>query len=95
MEFYPPSVISVNNYQFHFRHKQSTIDQINQITSIIEKALEGSKVYLAVFLDVAQAFVKAWHEDLEYKLKKYMPRQYFDILQSYMAERDFQIHHGQ
>jgi len=56
------------NHQFGFRGKHSTIDQVNRIINIIENALEETKVCSAVFLDVAQAFDKVWHEELNYKL---------------------------
>uniref|UniRef100_A0A0A1WT85 Probable RNA-directed DNA polymerase from transposon X-element n=1 Tax=Zeugodacus cucurbitae TaxID=28588 RepID=A0A0A1WT85_ZEUCU len=44
--------------------KHSTIEQIYRIASKIDKSLEEGNVCSAVFLDVAQAFDKVWHEDL-------------------------------
>jgi len=57
------------NHQFAFQSKHSTIDQVHRITNIIENALEEKKVCSAIFLDVAQAFDKVWHEGLNYKLR--------------------------
>lgn len=84
----------IPSHQFGFRRKHSTIDQIHRITTIIEKAFEERKVCSAVFLDVSQAFDKVWHEGLECKLHKDLPRQFFEILKSYITERYFRVRHG-
>lgn len=81
----------IPNHQFGFRSEHSTIDQVHRITNIIEKTLEEKKVCSAVFLDVAQAFDKVWHEGLIYKLKLILPKQYSIILESYITERYFRI----
>lgn len=47
---------------------------------IIKKMLEGRKVCSTVFLDVAQAFHKVWHEGLNYKLTKLLPKQFSQLL---------------
>ncbi|CAA9999210.1 unnamed protein product [Nesidiocoris tenuis] len=78
-------------HQFGFRHKHSTIDQVHRITYIIEQALENKKVCSAVFLDVSQAFDRVWHKGLNYKLKKLLPAQYAEIMQSYLSDRFFRI----
>lgn len=83
----------IPDYQFGFREKHSTIDQVHRITNIIEKTLEEKKVCSTVFLDVAQAFDKVWHDGLMYKLKKMLPKQFTDILQSYLSDRMFHIRH--
>jgi hypothetical protein len=63
---------AVYDNQFHcvtaFRSKHSAIDQVHRITNITENALEEEKICSAIFLDVAQAFDKVWHEGLNYKL---------------------------
>ena len=84
----------IPNHQFGFRSKHSTIDQVHRITNIIEKALEEENVCSAVFLDVAQAFDKVWHEGLNYKLRTILPKQYAEILESYLEERFFRIKQG-
>lgn len=78
-------------HQFGFRESHSTIDQVHRITNVIEKSLEEKKVCSTVFLDVAQAFDKVWHEGLFHKLNLLLPRQYSQILQSYLSERYFRI----
>jgi hypothetical protein len=53
--------------------------------------LEEGKVCSAIFLDVAQAFDKVWHEGLNYKLRKFLPVQFTTILESYLKDRFFRI----
>ena len=45
-------------------------------------------------LDVAKAFDKVWHEGLNCKLRTILPKQYAEILESYLAERFFRIKQG-
>ena len=77
----------IPNHQFGFRHKHSTIDQVHRITNLIEKALEEKMVCSTIFLDVAQAFDKVWHQGLIYKLNKHLPKSYVELLSSYLSER--------
>lgn len=81
----------IPNYQFGFREKHSTIDQVHRITDIIEKSLEDKNVCATVFLDVAQAFDKVWHQGLTYKLKKMLPSQFSNLLDSYISSRMFRV----
>lgn len=81
----------IPTHQFGFREKHSTVEQVHRITNIIEKSLEEKKICAAVFLDVAQAFDKVWHKGLEYKLHRDLPRQYYLILKSYLADRYFRV----
>lgn len=81
----------IPNHQFGFRRQHSTIQQVHRITNKIEVALEERKVCSAVFLDVAQAFDKVWHEGLIYKLRCMLPNQYASILKSYLDGRHFRI----
>ncbi|CAB0001723.1 unnamed protein product [Nesidiocoris tenuis] len=71
--------------------KHSTIDQVHRIVNIIEEALEKKNVCSGIFLDVAQAFDKVWHEGLNHKLKKMLPYQYVELLESYLSRRYFCI----
>lgn len=81
----------IPNHQFGFRENHSTLEQIHRITSVIEEALEEKKVCSAVFLDVAQAFDKVWHLGLVKKLQQILPKQYTDIIRSYLEERYFVV----
>lgn len=82
-------------HQFGFRESHSTIDQVHRITNIIEKSLEKREVCSTVFLDVAQAFDRVWHEGLYHKLQVLLPRQHSQLLVSYLSERHFRIKHEQ
>lgn len=84
----------IPTHQFGFRNKHSTIDQVHRITNIIEKTFEEKKVCSAVFLDVAQAFDRVWHEGLKFKLHRDLPRQYFEVLDSYLNDRFFRVRYG-
>lgn len=83
----------IPDHQFGFRERHSTIEQVHRISSIIENALENKKVCSAVFLDVAQAFDKVWHQGLEYKLHRDLPLEFYLILKSYIEERYFRVKH--
>lgn len=93
------SVIEENhlipNHQFGFRSKHNCIEQVHRITTQIEKAIEGKKVCSAIFLDVAQAFDKVWHDGLNFKLKKLLPANLAKILESYLLDRFFRIKQGE
>jgi hypothetical protein len=81
----------IPNHQFGFRHQHSTTDQVHRITNITEQSLEEKKVCSTVFLDVAQAFDKVWHEGLNHKPKVLLPVQYSRILESHISGRYFRI----
>jgi hypothetical protein len=50
------------------------IDQVHRITAIIEQALEKKQVCATMFLYVAQAFDKVWHDRLLHKIEQLLPR---------------------
>ena len=81
----------ITNDQFGFRSKHSTIEQLHRISSYIEKALEGKKFCNVVFLDVAQAFDRVWHQKLSIKLSKMLPGNHVKILMSYISDRFFRV----
>lgn len=85
----------IPDHQFGFREKHSTIDQVHRIVNVIETALEEKKICTAVFLDVAQAFDKVWHEGLIFKLRQMLPKQFSDLLESYISNRVFRVRHGE
>jgi hypothetical protein len=67
---------------------------VHRITNIIENVLEEEKICSTIFLDVAQAFDKVWHEGLNYKLRTIVPKQYAKILESCLTERFFRVKQG-
>lgn len=81
----------IPSHQFGFRENHSTIEQVHRITNMVEEAVEEKKICTTIFLDVAQAFDKVWHQGLEYKLRRDLPRQYSDIMSSYISDRHFRV----
>ena len=77
--------------QFGFRAKHSTVDQLHRITKFIEDALEKGEYCVAVFLDVAQAFDRVWHERLVEKLYSMLPCNHVELLSSFLTGRQFRV----
>jgi hypothetical protein len=77
-----------------FRKIDGTTQQIHRVTNVINKALEDRKYCAAMFLDVSQAFERVWHSDLLYKIKQFLPPPYFQLLKSYLSDRQFQVRVG-
>lgn len=82
------------SFQFGFREKHSTIEQVHRIYNIARQALENKEFAPAAFLDVSAAFDKVWHEGLIYKLSRHFPGCFCKLLNSYLTDRYFVIHHG-
>lgn len=81
----------IPDHQFGFREQHGTIEQVHRIVNTIKVSLEEKKYCSAVFLDIAQAFDKVWHEGLNYKIKTLLPKQFHAILENYLAQRMFQV----
>ena len=81
------------NHQFGFRKKHSTIQQIHRVTNKIITDFDNKMFCVSVFLDVAKAFDKVWHEGLLFKLKSMLPENYFKIIKSYLHKRKFFVKH--
>lgn len=86
-------LINLPNHQFGFRNQHSTIDQVHRVTSTIERTLEERKHCSAVFLDVAQAFDRVWHDGVAYKLSKLLLGNHCRLLESYLMDRSFRVTH--
>jgi hypothetical protein len=72
----------------------TTIQQIHRVTNIINKAIEDKTYCAAVILDVSQAFDRVWHSGLLYKIKQFFPPLYFQLLKSYLSDKQFQVRMG-
>jgi hypothetical protein len=55
------------------------------------EALENKHYSPATFIDISQAFDKAWYTGLLYKLILSFPLNYFLILKSYLHSRHFLV----
>ena len=71
------------------------MEQVDRVTGEIRKCFEQKKYCSAVFLDVAQAFDKVWHEGLMYKIKRMLPVNTHNILQSYPKNRKFRVKYNE
>lgn len=83
----------IPQHQFGFRNKHSTIEQVHRIVNHIKEALDDQKFCTGAFLDVAQAFDKVWHEGLNHKIQRSLPRGFHKILKSYLENRRFIVNY--
>lgn len=83
----------IPNHQFGFRQQHSTIEQVHRVVDIIYKALETKTYCAAALLDISQAFDKVWHVGLLFKLKTFLPHNYYRLLRSYLLERHYMVKH--
>ena len=78
----------LNNNQYGFREKHSTINAITALTGDVIKALENKDSVLSVFLDLSKAFDTIDHQILLHKLEFYgirgTPLKWF---KSYLSNR--------
>lgn len=80
--------------QFGFRTNHSTVHQIHRLTDQISSSFEKKQYCPGVFLDVAQAFDRVWHEGLLFKLKLFLPAPYYLIIRSYLENRTYITRYG-
>ena len=81
----------IPSHQFGFRKGHSTIQQVHRVTNKIATDIDQKRFCIALYLDVAKAFDKVWHEGLLFKLNKYLPYTIFKILKSYLKDRYFYV----
>ena len=63
----------IPSHQFGFRKENRTIEQAHRLVYTINNDLESKRYCSAAFIDTSQAFDKAWHTGLLYKLKRALP----------------------
>lgn len=78
------------SHQFGFRAQHGTVEQVHRILEVIRNTYEKREYCSAIFLDVAQAFDKVWHQGLLFKIKSSLPFVY-TILRSYLLDRTFKV----
>ncbi|GBN66006.1 RNA-directed DNA polymerase from mobile element jockey [Araneus ventricosus] len=82
-------------FQFGFRKKLSTTDQLLRMTEIIRDNLENGRDTGAVFIDIAKAFDRVWLEGLIYKmLVMSIPDGLIKLMNSYLHGRGFTVRVG-
>jgi hypothetical protein len=84
----------IPNAQFSFRAHHSTIQQVHRLVDKISSSFENKNYCPAVFLDVAQAFDRVWHNGLLHKLKLFLPVPLYLLICSYLGNRTFKVRHG-
>ena len=84
----------IPEYQFGFRAKHSTIEQIHRVAGTIRTALEKKMHCPAVFLDVSQAFDRVWISGLLHKVSRYLPAHHTLLIRSYLDNRKFYVQYG-
>ena len=81
------------NEQFGFRSQHSTCHQLLRLTEKITSGFNSNRVTAVVFLDIAQAFDRVWHDGLVHKLMLLkFPPYIIHIIQSYLTDRTFEVH---
>ncbi|GBN47667.1 putative RNA-directed DNA polymerase from transposon BS [Araneus ventricosus] len=80
------------SYQFGFQKQLSTNDQLVRVTELIDDGFEKSETTGALFLDIAKAFDKIWHDGLLLMLMRLVvSAQLIEILRSYLTSRNFMV----
>ena len=78
--------------QFGFRKHHSCDHQLLRVTNKISHGLNTYKPTGVVFLDVAKAFDRVWHEGLLFKLiLKKFPNSLVNLVASYLGNRSFHV----
>lgn len=81
--------------QFGFRRKHSTTHQLVRVAEQISESFNSKYVTAGVFLDIAQAFDKVWHDGLIYKMISLkFPPYLIKIIRHYLTDRTFQAQIG-
>jgi hypothetical protein len=79
----------IPNHQFGFRERHTTIEQTCRIVQRLNEALENKQYCSEALLDTSQALGKLWHTGLLFKLRWFVPLNYFSLLISYLHSRHF------
>jgi Reverse transcriptase (RNA-dependent DNA polymerase) len=78
--------------QFGFRQNHCTTQQLLRVTSIISDGFNKNRSTGIVYLDVAKAFDRVWHDGLLSKLSQMkFPPYLINLLDSYLSKRTFSV----
>lgn len=85
----------IPDQQHGFRASHSTNHQLLRVTEYITQGFNRHQATGALFLDVAKAFDKVWHEGILYKLLQLeAPRWLVRMIASYLSNRTFRVKLG-
>lgn len=82
---------AVPSHQFGFRREHGTEQQLARVSQFIMRAHENKEYCSAVFIDIAEAFDRVWHDGLLSKLAKLLPFGLYRILANYLDSRTFNV----
>lgn len=82
----------IPNNQFGFRALHSTTHALTRMTSTITNAYNNNNHAVAIYLDVAKAFDRVWHQGLLTKMYRLgIPTYLIGIIKSYLKDRTFAV----
>lgn len=86
------SYTKIRSEQHAFRAGHSTTTQLITLVDDLTRKSHGKEKTVAVFLDVAKAFDRVWHQGLIYKLMNAnIPHPLVKLIDSFLKDRTFQI----
>ena len=86
----------LSSYQSGFRAQHQTADHITRLIQEGLETINQNKFMGALFVDLASAFDKVWHNGLLYKLHQYKIPNYLGFwIKNYLTNRKFRIKIGQ
>lgn len=92
LDSYVNSTSLIPPHQFGFRSHHSTTHQLLRVSEDIIQGFERKCYSTAVFLDVAQAFDRVWHDGLLFKMREFgVPYYLLNIIKSFLLDRSFSV----
>ncbi|GFX36265.1 probable RNA-directed DNA polymerase from transposon BS [Trichonephila clavipes] len=91
-EIEPTTPTEVLTYQCGFRPKCSTVHQLLRVTELIHSGFAKHEATGILFLDIAKAFDKIWHDGLLIKLIRLdFPAPLIKSIHSFLSHRSFRV----
>lgn len=78
-------------HQFEFRRQHGTVKQVHRVVKQISNELEHRRYCAAPFIDISQTFDIVWHTGLYFKMRKTLPRHFYQLLKSYLSNIFFLV----
>ena len=81
------------NNQARFRPNRSTVDQVTQITIVVEDGFEHRRKSAAAFIDLTAAYDTVWHRGVRLKLMQSIPdRKMVSFIMETISNRRFTLY---